>query len=252
MVATAPGGTNGRTRASAAHKRVMDAWKQLPTEYGEDDLQTHFVVPMFKELGLQGQQIRGNSNIALSVPQLKPDLLIYQDPHQQPVLVVENKRRCPNLAGTPDADFVAACQQHQLYRDAVSYNPKENGVRQYLNKDTVKPLCLASYGLVFNGDFFQLWRRVDGLVFPLTAIQRVNRASIPDLMQQLAYCLQNPQPALVGTIWNRKGGVAKTTNTVNIGATLALAGKKVLLIDFDPQGDLTKSLGLTSKDLPNY
>lgn len=70
-------------------------------------------------------------------------------------------------------------------------------------------------------------------------------------MRQLEYCLQNPQPALVATVWNRKGGVAKTTNTLNIGATLALAGKRVLLIDLDPQRDLTKGLGLT-RFLPSY
>ena len=41
-----------------------------------------------------------------------------------------------------------------------------------------------------------------------------------------------------------KGGVAKTTSAVNIGIGMAEKGKKVLLLDVDPQGDLTKSLGI--------
>ena len=43
---------------------------------------------------------------------------------------------------------------------------------------------------------------------------------------------------------NQKGGVGKTTSCLNIGAALYNAGKKVLLIDMDAQGSLTKSAGV--------
>lgn len=49
--------------------------------------------------------------------------------------------------------------------------------------------------------------------------------------------------ARVIAVANQKGGVGKTTSTINIGAGLHKAGKRVLMVDLDPQGNLTVSVG---------
>ncbi|MEU9686980.1 ParA family protein [Amycolatopsis japonica] len=56
-------------------------------------------------------------------------------------------------------------------------------------------------------------------------------------------------PALVMAMCNQKGGVGKTTSTINLGAALAECGRRVLLVDFDPQGALSVGLGIQPHEL---
>jgi chromosome partitioning protein len=246
---------NAATKQSSSattDKSVVDLWSQIADNYSEPDLASNFMPFMFKTLGIK-IEIKNQPNIGSGLS-LKPDYLIYQDLLESPVLVVEIKKRVAEIGSIPEKEFAVQCEQHNLYREAVGFDPltKNNGIRQYLAVGKVRQEYLASYGLVFNGDFFQLWRRVDGLVFPLTPIQKVTKTSLPKLLKQLKKCLTEKPTAIVTGIWNMKGGVAKTTNTINIAATLALNGKSVLLIDLDPQGDLTHGLGFKSENLPDF
>ncbi|MBW4693221.1 MAG: AAA family ATPase [Lyngbya sp. HA4199-MV5] len=107
----------------------------------------------------------------------------------------------------------------------------------------------AQWGILTNSVHVQLFRKHGKVVHPATACLEITPENADKLIASLRRQIEQPVKALTVAVYNNKGGVGKTTTTVNLAAILTLLGKKVLVVDCDPnQQDLTSSLGLAANE----
>jgi cellulose biosynthesis protein BcsQ len=210
------------------------ALADLPSNAAEAVVSKSFVQPLIQVLGFQDNEChpmyptgRGADKVDFAVRKnIGTDIFLISK--QNPNLLVEVKAAHISLKeGTP---------QYLIARDQL---------KRYL----LSPNCQnTQWGIVTNSNHIQLFRKHGKVVVPATPSILITPNNINEKVGAIKTLIENPPRALTICIYNNKGGIGKTTTTINLAGTLASHGKRVLVLDFDShQGDLTQILQIKSQ-----
>lgn len=203
----------------------------LPSDAAEAVVEGNFSKPFLKALGFEDLEMvpqfpvsrRAVDHAARKNSDEDED--IFLESLKNPYLYMEVKGRSENLADQSHPNYCKAAQQLKHYL----LDPASKSVK---------------WGILTNSIHVQLFRKHGKVVHPVTPCLSLE-GDVKRVIKDLKQRLQTPKRALMVAVYNNKGGVGKTTTTLNLAATLTLLKKRVLIVDFDPnQSDLGDALNL--------
>ncbi|MCA2624196.1 MAG: AAA family ATPase [Microcystis sp. M20BS1] len=202
--------------------------QHLPQDASEAIVSTNFARYLISYLGFSTTEIipqydTGGGGITDFATRRNPENDIFLQTKSNPFLLIELKGRDINLT-----------------ENSPSYKATVNQLKRQLLGNNCQA---AQWGIINNSSHIQLFRKHGKTIFPATTCIELTPDNIDDTIALIKTKIDSTPKALTVTVYNNKGGIGKTTTTVNLAAFLALLGKKVLVLDFDfNQRDLTKSI----------
>ncbi|GBD51743.1 AAA family ATPase [Microcystis aeruginosa NIES-298] len=209
-------------------KSLKPYLQHLPQNASEAIVSTNFAPYLISYLGFSDkeripQYDTGGGGITDFATRRNLENDIFLQTKSNPFLLIELKGRDINLT-----------------ENSPSYRATVNQLKRQLLGNNCQA---AQWGIINNSSHIQLFRKHGKTIFPATTCIELTPENIDDTIALIKTKIDSTPKALTVTVYNNKGGIGKTTTTVNLAAFLALLGKKVLVLDFDfNQRDLTKSI----------
>lgn len=216
---------------------LKKTWLALSPEAIEGDILTQFIIPaLLPSWNFEGNEFcieyltgKGGDKVDLAVRK-NTTSDNFAHTKSNPFLIIELKKRMLDLS-TGSRDYQKAVLQLKRYLDPSATNCQ-----------TVR------WAILTNANYIQLFRRHGRVVYPYTENILLTPDNIEQKIALIKKYIDQPEKALSIALYNNKGGVGKTTTTINLAGILSLPApfgfnKKVLVVDFDPnQKDLSDLL----------